>query len=132
MSLVCVSSVEQAVRSLCGRGRLLRCGAPLHAWMIAIAVGVLSSLWVPAYAADIRAGKIKAETCLGCHGIPGYSTAYPSYHVPKVGGQHAAYIVKKLKDYRAGCCNHPGMIANAASLSDEDIADIAAYFSSVK
>ncbi len=65
-------------------------------------------------------------------GIPGYHNAYPSYRVPKVGGQHAEYIVAALKAYKAGQRPHKTMQAQASSLSDEDMADIAAYFASAK
>lgn len=67
--------------------------------------------------------------CAGCHGIAGYKTAFPEvYSVPKLGGQHAAYIVKALQAYRSGERNHPSMKAIAASLSDRDMADLAAYY----
>ena len=69
--------------------------------------------------------------CIGCHGIPGYKTAYPEvYHVPKLGGQHAAYLVKALQEYKAGNRSHPSMRAIAAGLSDQDMADLAAYYAS--
>lgn len=77
---------------------------------------------------DSIAGRVKAESCLGCHGIEGYRNAYPSYRVPKVGGQSEVYLVAALKAYRAGERLHPTMQAQGASLSDADIADIAAYF----
>lgn len=83
-------------------------------------------------AGDPAAGATKAETCLGCHGVPAYVNTYPTYHVPKLGGQHAEYISAALKAYKAKERSHGTMHANAASLSDEDIADIAAYFSSFK
>ena len=68
--------------------------------------------------------------CIGCHGIPNYHTAFPDvYHVPKIGGQHAAYIVKALQEYKAGNRSHPSMRAIAAGLSDKDMADLAAYYS---
>lgn len=85
-----------------------------------------------ASAADPAAGAQKAETCLGCHGVPRYVNTYPTYHVPKLGGQHEAYIVAALKAYKEKQRSHETMHANAATLSDEDIADIAAYLSSVK
>jgi cytochrome c553 len=67
--------------------------------------------------------------CQGCHGIPGYKTAFPQvYHVPRLGGQHAAYIVKALQEYKAGNRSHPSMRAIAAGLSDQDMADLAAYY----
>lgn len=79
-------------------------------------------------AGDPVEGAKKAKTCLGCHGIPGYRNAYPSYQVPKLGGQHPEYIVAALKAYRSGERIHETMQAQAASLTDQDILDIAAYF----
>jgi len=76
---------------------------------------------------DAARGKIPAYTCLGCHGIEGYRNAYPSYRVPKLGGQKAAYIVAALQGYRDGEREHPTMQAQVTSLSDQDIEDIAAY-----
>jgi cytochrome c553 len=81
---------------------------------------------------DPAAGQVKAIPCMGCHAIPGYSNIYPTYHVPKVGGQHAAYIVAALKAYRAGDRSHPTMRAQASSLSDDDMNDIAAYFAAAE
>lgn len=78
-------------------------------------------------AGDPAAGKFKFSTCMGCHAIPGYTNAYPTYHVPRLGGQHAPYIVAALKEYQAGNRAHPTMQANAASLSEQDMEDIAAY-----
>ena len=67
--------------------------------------------------------------CAGCHGISGYKTAFPEvYSVPKLGGQHAAYLIKALQAYRSGERAHPTMKAIAASLSDRDMADLAAYY----
>ena len=71
----------------------------------------------------------KVSMCIGCHGIPGYRTAYPEvYHVPKIGGQNPMYIANALKAYRTGERWHPSMRGIAASLSDKDIEDIAAYY----
>ena len=80
-------------------------------------------------AGDSEAGRDKAETCFGCHGIPGYNNVYPTYRVPKLGGQSAEYIVTALKAYRSGERQHPTMGAQASSMSDEDIQDIAAFLS---
>ena len=85
-----------------------------------------------ANAGDAEAGKYKAETCLGCHGVPSYTNVYPSYHVPKLGGQHAEYIVAALKGYQSGERSHKTMQAHSAGLSDEDMADIGAYFQSLQ
>ena len=81
---------------------------------------------------DPEAGKIKSYTCTGCHGIPGYKNVYPTYHVPKLGGQNEAYIAASLKAYRAGERQHSTMVLQSQALSDEDIADIAAYFASLE
>ena len=73
-------------------------------------------------------GKALSNTCLGCHGIPDYKNAYPNYRVPKLEGQHPEYLVIALKAYRAGERSHITMHSQASSLSDQDMADIAAYF----
>ena len=80
---------------------------------------------------DAEAGRIKAYTCTGCHGIPGYNNVYPTYKVPKIGGQNYPYLVAALKAYRAGDRHHATMELQAKSLSDQDIEDVAAYFSSL-
>ena len=80
---------------------------------------------------DPEAGKIKSYTCTGCHGIPGYNNAYPTYSVPKIGGQNYEYLVSALESYRDGSRKHPTMQLQASSLSDQDIKDVAAYFSSL-
>ena len=76
-------------------------------------------------------GEDKAYTCTGCHGIPGSKNVYPTYHVPKLGGQNYEYLVIALKAYRAGERDHKTMDLQAESLSDQDIEDIAAYFASL-
>ena len=73
------------------------------------------------------AGRLKANTCMGCHGIPGYTNAYPTYRVPKLGGQSSEYLTAALKAYKTGERPHKTMQAQAVSLSDEDIADIASF-----
>lgn len=96
-------------------------------WAI-VAIATLASL--PAYAeGNAAAGQIKASTCMGCHGIPLYNNAYPTYRVPKIGGMNAQYIESALKAYRSGEREHPTMHAQAAPMSDQDIADIAAFIS---
>jgi cytochrome c553 len=81
-------------------------------------------------AGDAENGKKLAYTCTGCHGIPFYQNTNPQYHVPRLGGQNEAYIVAALKAYRSGERSHSTMQAQAGNLSDQDIADIAAYFTS--
>lgn len=78
-------------------------------------------------AGDAEAGMEKANTCMGCHGIPGYNNVYPTYRVPMISGQPPEYLEAALKAYRSGERPHPTMHAQAAGMSDQDIADIAAY-----
>jgi len=78
---------------------------------------------------DAARGASIGYTCLGCHGIEGYRNAYPSYRVPKLGGQKTGYLVKALRSYRDGRRAHPTMHAQASSLSDEELGDVAAYLS---
>lgn len=75
-------------------------------------------------------GKTLFYTCTGCHGIADYKNAYPSYRVPKIGGQNEQYLLNALMAYKKGERHHPTMQAQAESFSEQDIADIAAYLSS--
>lgn len=88
------------------------------------------ALLLPAHASGgAQAAKGKVSICIGCHGIPQYRTAYPEvYHVPKIAGQSADYIVKALQAYKDGGRNHPSMVGIARGLSDADMADLAAYY----
>jgi len=71
----------------------------------------------------------KIAMCIGCHGIPGYKTAFPDVcHVPKIAGQQPAYIVAALKAYKTGERSHPSMRGISASLNEQDMADLAAYY----
>jgi cytochrome c553 len=80
-------------------------------------------------AGDPNRGREKVQMCQGCHGIEGWRTAFPEvYHVPRIAGQHAAYFVKALQAYRSGERSHPSMRGIAATLSDQDMADLAAYY----
>ncbi|MGD8853823.1 MAG: cytochrome c [Gammaproteobacteria bacterium] len=79
-------------------------------------------------AGDPAAGKIKAFTCMGCHGIVGYNNVYPTYKVPKLGGQHVQYLVAALQAYKNGQRSHGTMQAQAQTLSEQDMQDIAAFF----
>lgn len=75
------------------------------------------------------AGRAKASNCVGCHEIPGYKTAFPQvYSVPMINGQSARYIEAALVAYRKGDRSHPTMRAIAATLSDQDIADLGALY----
>jgi cytochrome c553 len=97
-----------------------------------LCVSVLMALAVPVQAAgDPKAGQLKTSMCAGCHGIPGWRTAYPTvYSVPMLGGQHAEYMVAALKAYKSGERSHPSMVAIAGSLSEQDMEDLAAYYAS--
>jgi cytochrome c553 len=105
--------------------------------LISAAIALTACATAPALAADAAptgdaaAGHEKISMCQGCHGIDMYRTAFPEvYHVPKLGGQHAAYIVKALQAYKSGERTHPTMRGIAAGLSDKDMADLAAYYAS--
>lgn len=80
-------------------------------------------------AGDAAAGREKNAMCTGCHSIEGWRTAYPElYHVPMIAGQHQAYIIKALQAYRSGERSHPSMRGIAGSLTDADMADLAAFY----
>ena len=82
-----------------------------------------------AKAGDVVAGAKKVSMCIGCHNIPGYRGSFPEiYKVPKIAGQNGKYIVSALTAYRKGERRHPTMRAIAAGLSDQDMADVAAYY----
>ena len=76
---------------------------------------------------DYETGKLLANTCAGCHGIPYYNNVYPTYHVPRIGGQNKEYLIAALKEYKSGARKHPTMNYQADSLSDQEIEDIAVY-----
>lgn len=81
---------------------------------------------------DAARGRELVYTCKGCHGVTGYKNAYPNYHVPRIAGQNQQYLINALTGYRQGTRKHPTMQAQAQSFSEQDIADIAAYISSLK
>ena len=102
---------------------------PFFTLAVAIALAAPALAQQAAPAGDPKEAHKKIAMCEGCHGIPGYKTAYPSvYHVPKLGGQSPTYISNALHAYKAGQRKHPSMRGIAASLSDKDIADLAAYY----
>jgi cytochrome c553 len=84
---------------------------------------------VGAQAQDVKAGEKKIAMCIGCHGIPGYQASFPEVHkVPMIAGQNAKYLVAALQGYAKGDRKHPTMRGIAASLSEQDMADIAAFY----
>jgi len=101
---------------------------------IAVAMLVVASVFpVPRAMAggDAARGEALGQTCLSCHGIEGYRNADPPYRVPKLGGQKASYLNAALRAYRNGTRQDPTMIALAASLTDQEMADVAAYLVSL-
>ena len=109
----------------------------LLAHQVAAIVSVLALVALAvAYSAKARAdgsvvqASVAVSMCQGCHGIAGYRTAFPEvYSVPKLGGQQSAYLIKALQDYRSSVRKHATMRSIAASLSDEQMAELAAYYS---
>lgn len=98
---------------------------------------VLAGIAGAATAADVvgnpDAAKNKVAMCIGCHGIPGYKTAFPEvYQVPMLGGQSQKYLENALHEYKKGDRKHPSMRGIAGTLSDQDIADLAAYYAQQK
>lgn len=89
----------------------------------------LAAFFSTAHAQDAQRGSTKVQMCIGCHGIVGYQADFPQvYKVPKIAGQDAKYLASALTAYRSGDRKFPTMRSIAASLSDQDIADIAAYY----
>ena len=107
-------------------------------FVCAVTLGVSTLVFsANALAQDLKgsaaAGKNKAAMCIGCHGIPGYKASFPStYNVPMIAGQHAKYLENALIAYQKGERKHPTMKAIAASLSAQDMADLAAYYAVLK
>lgn len=89
----------------------------------------LAAPFTIAQAQDAAAGEKKIAMCIGCHGIPGYQASFPEVHkVPMIAGQNAAYIVASLAAYKKGDRKHPTMRGIAMSMSDQDMADVAAFY----
>jgi cytochrome c553 len=99
--------------------------------LIALSLGVgVAARAQEAKAGDAVAGEKKIAMCEGCHNLPRYQASFPEiYKVPMIAGQNAKYIASALTAYRKGDRKHPTMRAIAGSLSDQDIADVAAYYS---
>ena len=96
-------------------------------------VGVVNVAAAADMVGNPKAAENKVAMCIGCHGIPGYKATFPEvYQVPMLGGQSAKYLENALKAYQKGERNHPSMRGIAASLSDQDMADIAAYYAQQK
>lgn len=97
--------------------------------VLAAALLAAGGAFAQAPAGDAARGAQKVQMCQGCHGIEGWRTAFPEvYRVPRIAGQHPQYFVNSLKAYRSGERQHPSMRGIAATLSDQDMADLAAYY----
>ena len=96
--------------------------------VLALLFAALVPMQVATAEGDAKKGKMLAYTCMGCHGSEGYRNAYPSYRVPKLGGQQENYIVAALTAYRSKARVHPTMQAQGGTLTDQDIEDLASYF----
>ena len=100
-----------------------------HALTLLLALAGLASMAPVAQAQDAAAGQKKASMCIGCHGIPGYQASFPEVHkVPMISGQGAKYVVSSLTAYKKGERKHPTMMAIAATLSEQDMADLGAFY----
>jgi cytochrome c553 len=103
---------------------------PLYSLALSLIL-ISGAFSTPALAQDAKAGEGKAQLCIGCHGIVGYQASFPEiYKVPKLGGQNAPYIVSALNAYKKGDRLHPTMRGIATSLTDQDMADLAAFYES--
>jgi cytochrome c553 len=98
--------------------------------LLALGLSLSATALVSTARADgnVEAGKVLAYTCQGCHGIPNYKNAFPSYSVPKLGGQNQTYIANALKAYAEGQRAHPTMHSQAITTDAQSRADLAAYF----
>ncbi len=99
----------------------------------ALALGLSAlSFSVTSQAASVASGKDAFEACRGCHVSPGASNVYPTYYVPKIGGQVAAYTVSALKAYQSAGRSHGTMMANTQEMSEQTMEDIAEYLATDK
>src|SRR3981081_2944326 len=110
----------------------LRSGMRSGVLVAAAVCGVIASASVtaqePALHGNAQRGKALSYTCLGCHGVDGYKNAYPNYRVPELECQAPEHLAAALKEYRDGARAPLTMHSQASSLTDQDIADIVAYF----
>ncbi|MEK8030282.1 c-type cytochrome [Ideonella sp. DXS29W] len=101
----------------------------IKAISLCVTLAAASSLAQAQVKGDAKAGEKKNAMCIGCHGIEGYQASFPQiYRVPKISGQNGKYLVSALEAYRKGDRQHPTMRAIAGSLTDQDIADLAAFY----
>ncbi len=98
----------------------------------ALIVGLATGPVANADGGDAERGRVLAQTCLGCHGVESYNNVYPTYKVPKLVGQHEAYLVAALKAYQSGERAHATMHSQAATMSEQDMKDISAYIAGIQ
>ena len=94
---------------------------------VLLLVAPLAALAQAPVVGDATRGQALAYTCSGCHAIPNYKNVYPTYSVPKLHGQRAQYLAAALKEYKSGDRSHGTMHSQAASMSEQDMADVATY-----
>ncbi len=100
-----------------------------HVFTSTLALLALAGMASTAAAQDAGAGEKKAAMCIGCHGLPGFQASFPEvYRVPMISGQSAKYIAASLAAYKKGERKHPTMRGIAGSLSEQDMADLAAFY----
>ncbi|MCG7954288.1 MAG: cytochrome c4 [Candidatus Thiodiazotropha endolucinida] len=100
----------------------------MNKWLVTATLALSFTVGLAQAAGNAEEGKNKSATCAGCHGAEGNSPLNPVW--PKIAGQHPAYIEKQIKDFKANKRSDPMMTPMAMPLSDQDIADLAAYYSS--
>jgi cytochrome c553 len=108
--------------------RIFRAGLIMNKWLITVTIALCIGFNLAQAAGNADEGKNKSAVCAGCHGADGNSPINPIW--PKIAGQHPRYIEKQIKDFKSGDRTDPTMSPMAMPLSDQDIADLAAYFSS--
>ena len=97
--------------------------------IVAAAMTMVGTVNAQTVTGNAKAAEAKVAMCIGCHAIPGYRSSFPEiYSVPLLGGQNPGYIVSALQAYKKGDRKHPTMRSIAASLSDQDMADIGEYY----
>ncbi len=97
--------------------------------LAALAAGLVAGVPAAMANGDAKAGEKKNSMCIGCHNIPGYKASFPIvYSVPMITGQSPKYIENALQAYKKGERSHPTMRAIAGSLSEQDMADLAAFY----
>jgi cytochrome c553 len=125
--------VEARTRSSAGQFRINYPATMKNLFAFLALAGIAQFAAAADTTGNTKSAANKVENCIGCHGIPGYKASFPEvYQVPMLGGQSAKYIENALNAYKKGERKHPTMRGIAAALSDQDIADVAAYYSQQK